>query len=315
MVLKRNTQAIPNNGRSHQQLVLQSMVWPGLIALFIFAYLPMAGLVMVFQDYDIIKGFFASPWVGLKHFRDFFTNPQFPVLMKNTLILSFAKILFGFPAPIILALMFNEITQKATKRVFQTITYMPYFLSWVVVGGMLSAMLAVDGGSVNDFLVRFGMIKEPINFLSEPKYFRTILVGSNIWKSIGYNAIIYIAAIAGINHEMYEAAEVDGASRIRQMISITIPEIAPQIMIMLIMQIGQLLNAGYEDILILTNNCDNTVLLEVGDVIDTYVYRFGIKMHRYSYSAAVGLFKAIISVILVWFANAASKKFTDNSLW
>lgn len=315
MVLKRNTQVIPNNGRSHQQLVLQSMVWPGLIALFIFAYLPMAGLVMVFQDYDIIKGFFASPWVGFKHFRDFFTNPQFPVLMKNTLILSFAKILFGFPAPIILALMFNEITQKATKRVFQTITYMPYFLSWVVVGGMLSAMLAVDGGSVNDFLVRFGMIKEPINFLSEPKYFRTILVASNIWKSIGYNAIIYIAAIAGINHEMYEAAEVDGASRIRQMISITIPEIAPQIMIMLIMQIGQLLNAGYEDILILTNNCDNTVLLEVGDVIDTYVYRFGIKMHRYSYSAAVGLFKAIISVILVWFANAASKKFTDNSLW
>ena len=315
MVLKRNTQAIPNNGRSHQQLVLQSMVWPGLIALFIFAYLPMAGLVMVFQDYDIIKGFFASPWVGFKHFRDFFTNPQFLVLMKNTLILSFAKILFGFPAPIILALMFNEITQKATKRVFQTITYMPYFLSWVVVGGMLSAMLAVDGGSVNDFLVRFGMIKEPINFLSEPKYFRTILVASNIWKSIGYNAIIYIAAIAGINHEMYEAAEVDGASRIRQMISITIPEIAPQIMIMLIMQIGQLLNAGYEDILILTNNCDNTVLLEVGDVIDTYVYRFGIKMHRYSYSAAVGLFKAIISVILVWFANAASKKFTDNSLW
>ena len=297
MVLKRNTQVIPNNGRSHQQLVLQSMVWPGLIALFIFAYLPMAGLVMVFQDYDIIKGFFASPWVGFKHFRDFFTNPQFPVLMKNTLILSFAKILFGFPAPIILALMFNEITQKATKRVFQTITYMPYFLSWVVVGGMLSAMLAVDGGSVNDFLVRFGMIKEPINFLSEPKYFRTILVASNIWKSIGYNAIIYIAAIAGINHEMYEAAEVDGASRIRQMISITIPEIAPQIMIMLIMQIGQLLNAGYEDILILTNNCDNTVLLEVGDVIDTYVYRFGIKMHRYSYSAAVGLFKAIISVI------------------
>ncbi len=315
MVLKRNTQAIPNNGRSHQQLVLQSMVWPGLIALFIFAYLPMAGLVMVFQDYDIIKGFFASPWVGFKHFRDFFTNPQFLVLMKNTLILSFAKILFGFPAPIILALMFNEITQKATKRVFQTITYMPYFLSWVVVGGMLSAMLAVDGGSVNDFLVRFGMIKEPINFLSEPKYFRTILVASNIWKSIGYNAIIYIAAIAGINHEMYEAAEVDGASRIRQMISITIPEIAPQIMIMLIMQIGQLLNAGYEDILILTNNCDNTVLLEVGDVIDTYVYRFGIKMHRYSYSAAVGLFKAIISVVLVWFANAASKKFTDNSLW
>ena len=315
MVLKRNTQAIPNNGRSHQQLVLQSMVWPGLIALFIFAYLPMAGLVMVFQDYDIIKGFFASPWVGFKHFRDFFTNPQFPVLMKNTLILSFAKILFGFPAPIILALMFNEITQKATKRVFQTITYMPYFLSWVVVGGMLSAMLAVDGGSVNDFLVRFGMIKEPINFLSEPKYFRTILVASNIWKSIGYNAIIYIAAIAGINHEMYEAAEVDGASRIRQMISITIPEIAPQIMIMLIMQIGQLLNAGYEDILILTNNCDNTVLLEVGDVIDTYVYRFGIKMHRYSYSAAVGLFKAIISVLLVWLANAASKKFTDNSLW
>ena len=315
MVLKRSTQTIPNNGKGHQQLVLQSMVWPGLIALFIFAYLPMAGLVMVFQDYDIIKGFFASPWVGLKHFRDFFTNPQFPVLMKNTLIISFAKILFGFPAPIILALMFNEITQKATKRVFQTITYMPYFLSWVVVGGMLSAMLAVDGGSVNDFLVRFGMIKEPINFLSEPKYFRTILVGSNIWKSIGYNAIIYIAAIAGINHEMYEAAEVDGASRLRQMISITIPEIAPQIMIMRIMQIGQLLNAGYEDILILTNNCDNTVLLEVGDVIDTYVYRFGIKMHRYSYSAAVGLFKAIISVILVWLANAASKRFTDNSLW
>lgn len=302
-------------GNLKQQIALQSMVLPGLILLIIFAYVPMAGLVMVFQDYDIFQGFFASEWVGLKHFKDFFANPSFPVLMKNTLIISCAKILFGFPAPIILALMLNEMKCVKIKKTFQTITYLPYFLSWVVVGGMITIMLSVDGGTINDVLQSLHLVNEPINFLSKPEYFKTILVASNIWKAVGYDAIIYIAAITGINPELYEAAEVDGAGKLRRIYHITLPEIAPQIIMLLIMRIGSLLNAGYEDILVLTNNCENSILLQAGDVIDTYVYRYGIKMNRYSYSAAVGLFKSVISVMLLLIANTASKKYSENSLW
>lgn len=235
--------------------------------------------------------------------------------MKNTLGISFLKLIFGFPAPIILALLFNEIRQEKTKRVFQTVTYLPHFISWVVVAGMLTSMLAVDGGTINSILTALHLTDEPINFLSEPKYFWTILVSANIWKTVGFNAIIFIAAIAGINPELYEAASVDGASRLRQMFIVTLPCIVPQIMIMLIMNIAQILNAGFEDILLLTNNGDNSILLEVGDVIDTYVYRYGVKLQRYSYGTAVGLFKSIVSISMLFAANYVSKRLTESSLW
>ncbi len=302
-------------GRWKEQAVLQSMVIPGLVFLVIFAYIPLIGLVIAFQDFDLFLGAANSPWVGLKHFIAFFTSDSFWTLMKNTLGISFLKLIFGFPAPIILALLFNEIRQEKTKRVFQTVTYLPHFISWVVVAGMLTSMLAVDGGTINSILTALHLTDEPINFLSEPKYFWTILVSANIWKTVGFNAIIFIAAIAGINPELYEAASVDGASRLRQMFIVTLPCIVPQIMIMLIMNIAQILNAGFEDILLLTNNGDNSILLEVGDVIDTYVYRYGVKLQRYSYGTAVGLFKSIVSISMLFAANYVSKRLTESSLW
>lgn len=302
-------------GRWKEQAVLQSMVIPGLVFLVIFAYIPLIGLVIAFQDFDLFLGAANSPWVGLKHFIAFFTSDSFWTLMKNTLGISFLKLIFGFPAPIILALLFNEIRQEKTKRVFQTVTYLPHFISWVVVAGMLTSMLAVDGGTINSILTALQLTDEPINFLSEPKYFWTILVSANIWKTVGFNAIIFIAAIAGINPELYEAASVDGASRLRQMFIVTLPCIVPQIMIMLIMNIAQILNAGFEDILLLTNNGDNSILLEVGDVIDTYVYRYGVKLQRYSYGTAVGLFKSVVSISMLFAANYVSKRLTESSLW
>ena len=302
-------------GRWKEQAVLQSMVIPGLVFLVIFGYIPLIGLVIAFQDIALFLGAANSPWVGLKHFIAFFTSDSFWTLMKNTLGISFLKLIFGFPAPIILALLFNEIRQEKTKRVFQTETYQPHFISWVVVAGMLTSMLAVDGGTINSILTALHLTDEPINFLSEPKYFWTILVSANIWKTVGFNAIIFIAAIAGINPELYEAASVDGASRLRQMFIVTLPCIVPQIMIMLIMNIAQILNAGFEDILLLTYNGDISILLEVGDVIDTYVYRYGVKLQRYSYGTAVGLFKSIVSISMLFAANYVSKRLTESSLW
>lgn len=298
-----------------EQAVLQSMVIPGLIFLVIFAYIPLFGMVIAFQDFDLFAGVAHSPWVGLKHFIAFFTGDSFWTLMKNTLGISFLKLIFGFPAPIILALLFNEIRMEKTRRVFQTVTYLPHFISWVVVAGMLNSLLAVDDGVINSILMKLNVIKDPINFLSEPKYFWTILVSANIWKTVGFNAIIFIAAIAGINPELYEAASMDGASRLQQMFIVTLPCIIPQIMIMLIMNIAQILNAGFEDILLLTNNGDNSILLEVGDVIDTYVYRYGVKLQRYSYGTAVGLFKSVVSVSMLFVANNISKRLTESSLW
>lgn len=302
-------------GRWREQAVLQSMVIPGLIFVVIFSYIPLAGLVIAFQEFDLYAGVGQSAWVGLKHFITFFTSDSFWILMKNTLGISFLKLIFGFPAPIILALLFNEIRQDKTRKIFQTVTYLPHFISWVVVAGMLTSMLAVDGGTINSILMGLHIISEPINFLSEPKYFWTILVSANIWKTVGFNAIVFIAAIAGINPELYEAASVDGASRFRQMFIVTLPGIIPQIMIMLIMNIAQILNAGFEDILLLTNNGDNSILLEVSDVIDTYVYRYGIKLQRYSYGTAVGLFKSVVSISMLFAANYISKRLTENSLW
>ncbi|MBP3360292.1 MAG: sugar ABC transporter permease [Clostridia bacterium] len=298
-----------------QQMTLQSMVVPGIIYLVIFSYIPLAGLVIAFQDFDLYQGVFGSHWVGFKHFIQFFSGDQFFRLMKNTLCISLLKLLFGFPAPIILALLFNEIRQQKTRKAIQTVTYLPHFISWVVVAGMISSMMAVDGGTLNNIALKLGWIDKPVNFLSEPKYFRTILVAANVWKTVGFNAIIFIAAIAGINPELYEAASVDGATRFKQMFVVTLPCIVPQIVIMLIMNVSQILNAGFDDILLLTNNGENSILLEVGDVLDTYVYRYGIKLQRYSYGTAVGLFKSVVSIIMLFVANGISKSLTENSLW
>jgi putative aldouronate transport system permease protein len=290
---------------------IQLMAVPALMFIVVFSYIPMYGLLMAFQDYSLFRGFLDSPWVGFKHFDMFFAAPEFWTVMRNTLVISVLKLCIGFPAPIILALMLNEVARKTFKRLVQTISYLPHFLSWVIVSGFVLSILSTDNGSLNILLEKLHLIDEPINFLSEPSYFWSILVATNVWKEIGFSSIVYLAAIAGINPHLYEAASIDGASRIRQIASITIPSIMPVVIVFSILAIGNFLNAGFEDILLLAGN---PVLRDVSDVIDTYVYRIGIQNNRYSYATAAGLFKAVISVILLAGANYLARR-SGNSLW
>ncbi|MGO4548402.1 ABC transporter permease [Paenibacillus sp. 2TAB23] len=294
-----------------KQWDIQLMVIPALLFIFVFSYIPMYGVLMAFQDYSIFKGFLNSPWVGFKHFEMFFNAPEFWTVMRNTLIISLLKLGIGFPAPILLALMLNEVHNRTFKRIVQTISYLPHFLSWVIVSGFVVSMLSTDNGSLNILLESLHLIKEPINFLSLPEYFWAILVTTGVWKEIGFASIVYLAAIAGINPHLYEAASIDGASRVRQIFSITVPSILPVVVVFSILAIGNLLNAGFEDILLLAGN---PVLRDVSDVIDTYVYRVGIQNSRFSYATAAGLFKAVISVGLLAGANYMARR-SGNSLW
>lgn len=297
--------------RFARQWDIQLMVLPALALIFVFSYIPMYGVLMAFQDYNIFGGMSESPWVGLKHFRMFFESPEFYHVMRNTVVISLLKFLIGFPAPILLALMLNEIRHMAFKRIVQTVSYLPHFLSWVIVAGFVMSMLSTDNGSVNILLEKLSLIDEPIGFLSIPEYFWTILVTTGVWKEIGFGSIVYLAAIAGIDPHMYEAADMDGASKFRQILTITLPSIMPVVIIFMILAIGNLLTAGFEDILLLGVN---PVLREVSDVIDTYVYRVGIQNSRFSYATAVGLFKAVISVGLLTIANFVARR-SGNSLW
>ncbi|WP_035346831.1 ABC transporter permease [Alkalihalobacillus hemicellulosilyticus] len=297
--------------RFFKQWDLQMMVIPGLLFIFIFNYIPMYGVLMGFQDYNIFVGMRGSQWIGFEHFHTFFTDPRFWEIMRNTIVISGLKILIIFPAPIILALMLNEVKNMMFKRTIQTITYLPHFLSWVIVAGFGMSMLATDNGSVNILLEKVGFIDEPIRFLGLPEYFWGIIVSVNLWKSIGFASIVYLAAIAGVDQQMYEAAALDGASKFKQIYLITLPSIMPIIIIFFILEIGNLLNAGFEDLLLLGNN---PALRSVSDVLDTYVYRVGISNSLYSYATAIGLFKAVISVGLLTLANLIARR-TGNSLW
>ncbi|MFD0714762.1 ABC transporter permease [Paenibacillus sp. GCM10027626] len=287
------------------------MVIPALIFIFVFMYIPMYGVLMAFQEYDIFKGITDSTWVGVKHFADFFNDPEFSRIMRNTIVISLLKLVIGFPAPILLALMLNEVRHMLFKRIIQTISYLPHFLSWVIVSGFVMSMLSTDNGSLNMLLERLNLIDEPINFLAVPEYFWAILITAGVWKEIGFATIVYLAAIANVDPSLYESASIDGAGRLKQIFLITVPSIAPVITIFLILQIGSILNAGFEDILLLA---PNPALRDVSDVIDTYVYRIGVLNARYSYAAAVGLFKAVISVGLLTIANAIARRL-GTSLW
>ncbi|MBH5318513.1 sugar ABC transporter permease [Paenibacillus sp. GSMTC-2017] len=299
--------------RVMRQWEVQLMVIPAFILVFIFSYLPMYGVITGFMDYNLFTGarIFENPWVGFKHFEAFFNAPEFERIIRNTIIISLTKFVVGFPAPIILALMLNEVRNMVFKRVVQTITYLPFFISWVIVAGLAIAMLSTENGSVNMLLQSFGAIDEPINFLSIKKYFVSILVSINVWKEVGFGSIVYLAAIAGVDQHLYEAADIDGASKFKQIYLITLPTIMPVIIIFMILQIGNLVSAGFEDILLLATN---PVLRPVADVIDTYVYRVGLGTHRYSYAVAIGLFRALISILLLTIANYLARR-SGNSLW
>jgi len=279
---------------------LYLFILPGLVWFLIFCYQPMYGLLIAFKDYDIAEGIMASKWVGFKYFVEFFQEPNFKNIMTNTICISLLKLVFSFPAPIILALLINEVTNMKYKRVVQTISYLPFFVSWVVVAGIWYELLTIDyGGFVNTLLQELGLIKEPIFWFGDPKYFWGIVVVSDIWKGVGFGTIIYLAALAGINQELYESAVIDGAGKMRQTWYITLPGIKPTIILLFIMGIGNFLNAGFEQIYVL----QNPAIAERAEIIDTYVMTAGIFRSNYEIATAVGIFKSVIGVILLFTTN------------
>ncbi len=284
------------------------MLVPVLAYYLLFHYGPMYGAVMAFQDFNPAKGILGSKWVGFENFKDFFTSVYFGRLVSNTLLINVFELLFGFPAPIILALLLNEIRWDPFKRVVQTITYMPHFISVVVIVGMLVDFFARDG-LINNLLT--GFIAAKIPFMQLPEWFRPLFVGSGIWQHIGWSSIVYLAAITNIDPALYEAAMVDGAGRFKQLWHITLPGLMPTIVILLILRMGSMMSVGYEKILLMYNPST----YETADVISTYVYRKGILNADYSFSAAVGLFNSAINFALVVIANAISNKVNDTSLW
>lgn len=292
-----------------QNFDMYLLLIPGLVFIILFRYLPMYGLSIAFEKYNIFKGVTGSPWVGMYYFRKLFSSPQFYQVFRNTLLISIYKIVFTFPIPILIAILLNEIRLISYKRTVQTIIYLPHFLSWVVVSGLVMEFLSPSTGMVNHLIVLMG--GKPVSFLMDNHWFRTVLVGSAAWKEVGYSAIIYIASIAGIDPAQYEAAKVDGAGKIKQIIHITIPGLWSIILLMFILRLGSVMEAGTEQILLLYN----PTVYSSGDVIGTFVYRTGIAQMDYSYSTAVGLFESVIGFFLVMTGNFISRKSTGRSIW
>ncbi|EGG37695.1 ABC transporter permease [Paenibacillus sp. HGF5] len=274
----------------------------------IFHYGPMYGAIIAFKDYSPMKGILESDWVGLKHFEEFFNSYYFLRVLKNTILISLYTLVFEFPAPIILALLINEVRKKKFKRVVQTITYMPYFISLVVICGIITDFTNADG-LINRLFMMLGYDGQAM--LQKPELFRPIYVLSEIWQRIGWESIIYIAALMSIDLEQYEAARMDGASRIKQMFYITLPGLLPVITIMFILRMGNMLNVGFEKIILLYN----PVTYETADVISSFVYRKGLLEFGWSYSSAVGLFNSVINLVLLISANYISRRVSQNSLW
>ncbi|MDG0809941.1 ABC transporter permease [Cohnella rhizosphaerae] len=288
------------------------MMLPVMVYFIVFYYVPMAGLALAFKDYTLkyglIGNLFETPFVGFKHFEAFFSSVAFKQVLTNTILLSLYGIIFSFPAPIILALLLNELRVKWFKNTVQSITYMPHFISLVVISGIIIDLTSLNG-LINTIIGALGGQK--ITFLLEPAYFRTIFVASEVWQQVGWSSIIYLAAIAGIDSDMYEAAVMDGAGRWRKIVSITLPSLLPTIMVLLILRIGQMLNIGVEKIILLYQ----PMTYETADVISSYVFRQGILNLQISYTTAVGLFNSVINFALLVCANRLSKKMTQNSLW
>lgn len=287
--------------------VLYLLILPVILYYILFMYKPMYGALIAFQNYRPAKGF-GETWVGFKHFIRFFENPYFGRLFRNTLLISLYNLIFGFPVPIALALLLNEIKSKKFKNVTQTLMYLPHFVSMVIVCGMLK-QFCLSSGLFNDIIELFGGERTPL--LQRVEAYRTIYVASDIWKSFGWDSIIFVAALAGVDTQLYDAACVDGAGRWKQMLHVTLPSITPTIVTMLILKIGNLMSLGYEKTLLLYNEAT----YEVADIISSYVYRQGLMNKEYSYASAVGIFNSVINITLVVLANKISKKVSETSLW
>lgn len=288
---------------------LYLLLIPGVIFLFIFKYTPMYGIIIAFKDFNIFEGIAASPWVGWEHFERLFRSRDFGIVFRNTLIISIYKIIFLFPLPIIMAILMNEIRHMIFKRSIQTVVYLPHFLSWVIVSGLFIDLLSTNGGIVNRIIAHFG--GEPIAFFMNTSMFRSVLITSAGWKEVGWSMIVYLAAIAGIDPQLYEAARIDGAGRFRQMWHITVPGMVPIILLMFILRLGNILEAGTEQILVMYN----PIVYEVADVIGTYVYRMGLGQQDYSFSTAVGLFDSVVGFILIITGNYLSRKYLQRGIW
>ncbi|OUS77209.1 protein lplB [Paenibacillus sp. MY03] len=285
------------------------MALPGFLFFLIMKYLPMWGILLAFQDYNPFKGFWESEWVGFENFKTFFTYGDFWPLLRNTLTISILNLIFFFPAPIVLALMLNEVRAEAFKRITQTIIYLPHFLSWVIVVSFTFLFFSFDIGFLNKALNFMGFAE--ISILSEPRYFYGLLVGQNVWKEVGWGTIIFLAAIAGVDQQLYEAATVDGAGRLRKIWHVTLPAIRSTIVILMILKLGDMLDVGFEQILLMLN----PMVQNVGEVFDTYVYQQGILSGNFSYSIAVGLFKSVAGLILVVGGNYLAKKAGEDGLY
>lgn len=289
---------------------LYLLILPGLAYFIVYKYIPMLGLVIAFQDYSPFLGFTGSEWVGFKHFANLFADAEVIRVLWNTLYLSFLQIVFSFPAPILLALLLNEVRSEVYKRLIQSIVYLPHFLSWVIVVGIFMIFLRTHG-FINSLLhVALGMDR-PIDFLIDPGFFRPLLILQVIWKEIGWGTIIFLAALAGINPDLYEAAIVDGASRWRRIWHITLPGLRTTIVILLILRLGHVLDSGFEQIFLMLNSFNT----EIGNVLDIYVYTKGIMQSDYSFATAVGMFKGIVGLVLVVGANRLAKKFGEEGIY
>ncbi|MFC3798045.1 ABC transporter permease [Cohnella sp. GCM10012308] len=293
--------------KKHWQLYL--VVLPPLLFFLIFKYYPMANAVLAFKDYNVIKGIWGSPWVGMKNFKLFFDNPIFWDLIRNTILLSGYLLLAGFPIPILLALMLNEIRSGRFKRIVQLVTFAPYFISTVVMVSIIMLFLAPRLGFANVALNHLGF--DSINFLGEPGMFRSIYVWSDIWQTAGYSAVIYLAALAGIDPTLYEAAKVDGASRFQKIVHVDLPGILPTIVVILILNVGNVMAIGFEKVYLLQNPLNQST----SEIIATYVYSIGLLNANYSFATAVGLFNSVINLVLLLLVNGIAKRLTSNSIW
>ena len=289
--------------------ILYLMALPAIIGFFIFQYIPaIGGWFVAFTRYDIIDGFYNSPWVGFKWFIQFVNDPFFFRLIRNTFLISFYSLIFGFPAPILLAILLNEIKSNGFKRTTQTITYLPHFVSTVIVVGILYNFFGYSG-IINSFLGSFGI--DPVDFVGSARWFRPLYIGSGIWQGVGWGSILYLAALTGVDPQLYEAAIIDGANRFRRIWHITLPGIAPVVTVLLILRLSDLLSVGFEKVYLMYN----PGIYDVADVIQTYVYRRGIQGLDFSYAGAVGLFNAMVGLVLLIAANYISRSVSEHSLW
>ncbi len=284
------------------------MLLPGMIMLFLFVFVPLFGSLMAFQNYVPAKGIFGSKWVGLDNFQFIFSLPDSRQVFVNTLVIAFAKLIFNIIVPVSFAILLNEITVGICKKFFQTVVYLPHFLSWVVLATVVTNMFSLSG-PFNALVTAFG--GEPVQFLADNNWFRQVIVATDVWKEFGYNSVVYLAALTGIDLGLYEAASIDGANRFEQTLHITLPSLMPTIILMTALNLGNILNAGFDQIF----NLYNPIVYETGDIIDTYVYRIGMVERQYSIGTAVGLFKSVISFLLIMGANKGAKKLTGSGIF